>query len=139
MRREQVAAALKYLGNKADLRQLMTVDSDRQRIESEIRQTPWFKEFVAQYGEEPDLSPNADYDYITAWKMGVRPKRYEQDENKYHRDSYAENALGQKILLKKPDHPTLWKTHFMDQTGQNPDALGIKTERQAQEWMRGRK
>ena len=145
MRREQVAAALKYMGDRAGLRRQVDQamaspeDMERQRIQGEIRQTPWFKEFVTQYGEEPDLSAKADYDYITAWKMGVRPKRYEQDENKYHWDSYAENALGQKILLKKPDHPTLWKTHFMDQTGQNPDALGIKTERQAQEWMRGRK
>jgi len=144
MRREQVAAALKYMGDRANLRRqveqpMMTADSDRQRIEAEIKQHPWYSEFYKQHDEYPNLGPDADYDYITAWKMGVRPKRYEQDENKYHWDSYAENALGQKILLKKPDHPTLWKTHFMDQTGQNPDALGIKTEQQAQEWMRGRK
>ncbi len=141
MRREQVAAALKYMGDRAGLRRqveqamVSPEDMERQRIQGEIRQTPWFKEFVTQYGEEPDLSPNADYDYITAWKSGIRPERDPYDQNRYHWSSKTDEG----VMLKKPGHSTLWKTHFMDQTGQNPDALGIKTEQQAQEWIRGRK
>jgi len=141
MRREQVAAALKYMGEQAGLRRKVEQamaspeDMERQRIQGEIRQTPWFKEFVRQYGEEPDLSPNADYDYITAWKAGVRPERDPYDQNRYHWSSKTDEG----VMLKKPGHSTLWKTHFMDQTGQNPDAIGVKTEQQAQEWMRGRK
>ena len=136
MRREQVAAALKYLGDKANLLQgqQTSAQNERQRIEAEIRQTPWFKEFVAQYKEEPDLSPNADYDYITAWKAGVRPERDPYDQNRYHWSSKTPEG----VMLKKPGHLTLWKTHFMDQTGQNPDAIGLKTEQQAQEWLRTR-
>ena len=114
---------------------LMTAAPDRQRIESEIRQTPWFKEFVAQYGEEPDLSENADYDYITAWGAGIRPERDPYDQNRYHWSSRTDEG----VMLKKPGHSTLWKTHFMDQTGQNPDAIGRKTEQEAQEWLKSKK
>jgi hypothetical protein len=45
------------------------------RFQRGIRATPWFSEFVKQYGEEPDLSTSADYDYRQAWKMGIRPER----------------------------------------------------------------
>lgn len=136
MRREQVAAALQYLGEKAKVLQgqQSPEQSERQRIEAEIRQTPWFKEFVAQYKEEPNLSPSADYDYITAWKAGIRPERDPYDQNRYHWSSKTSEG----VMLKKPGHSTLWKTHFMDQTGQNPDAIGLKTEQQAQEWLRTR-
>jgi len=140
MRREQVAAALKYMGDRANLRRqaerpMMTADSDRQRIEAEIKQHPWYSEFYKQHDEYPNLGPDADYDYITAWKAGIRPERDPYDENRYHWSSKTDEG----VMLKKPGHSTLWKTHFMDQTGQNPDALGLKTEQQAQEWMRGRK
>ena len=136
MRREQIAAALQYLGEKTKVLQdqQLPEQSERQQIEAEIRQTPWFKEFVAQYKEEPDLSPNADYDYITAWRAGVRPERDPYDQNRYHWSSKTPEG----VMLKKPEHPTLWKTNFMDQTGQNPDAIGVKTEQQAQEWLRTR-
>ena len=129
----RVAAALKHFGDRADLLQSQQSadQNERQRIETEIRQTPWFKEFVAQYKEEPDLSPNADYDYITAWRAGVRPERDPYDQNRYHWSSKTPEG----VMLKKPEHPTLWKTHFMDKTGQNPDAIGVKTEQQAQEWL----
>ena len=141
MRREQVAAALKYMGDRAGLRRqveqamVSPEDMDRQRIQGEIRQTPWFKEFVTQYGEEPDLSPNADYDYITAWKSGIRPERDPYDQNRYHWSSKTDEG----VMLKKPGHSTLWKTHFMDKTGQNPDAIGVKTEQQAEEWLQTQK
>ena len=130
----RVAAALKHFGDRADLLQSQQSadQNERQRMETEIRQTPWFKEFVAQYKEEPDLSPNADYDYITAWGAGVRPERDPYDQNRYHWSSKTPEG----VMLKKPEHPTLWKTHFMDKTGQNPDAIGVKTEQQAQEWLR---
>jgi len=136
VRREQLAAALQYLGDKAKTvqGQLTPVQSERQRIEAEIRQTPWFREFVAQYKEEPDLSPNADYDYITAWKSGIRPERDPYDQNRYHWSSKTPEG----VMLKKPGHSTLRKTNFMDQTGENPDAIGVKTEQQAQEWLRTR-
>ena len=111
------------------------VDSERQSIVNEIRKTPWFSEFVKQYGEEPDLSENADYDYITAWKSGIRPQRDPYDKNRFHWSSMTSEGK----LLKKPGHPTLWKTTFMEQTGINPDAIGIKNEQQAQEYIKAQR
>lgn len=105
---------------------------DAQSIANEIRKTPWFKEYVEEYGEEPNLSESADYDYITAWKAGIRPERDQYDNNRYHWSSKTPDGA----MLKKPGHSTLWKTHFMDQTGQNPDAIGIKTERQAEQFLK---
>ena len=136
MRREQVAAALQYLGEKAKVLQgqQSPEQSERQRIEAEIRQTPWFKEFVTQYKEEPDLSSSADYDYITGWKAGIRPERDPYDQNRYHWSS--KTPEGQ--WLKAPNHPTRWKEVFMEQSGVNPDALGLQTEQQGQEWLRTR-
>jgi len=139
MRREQVAAALQYLGDKAKVLQgqQSPEQSERQRIEAEIRKHPWYSEFYKEFNQYPNLGPNADYDYITAWKAGIRPERDPYDQNRYHWSSKTDDG----VMLKKPGHPTLWKTHFMDKTGQNPDAIGVKTEQQAQEWLqtRGRK
>lgn len=53
-------------------------------FQSGIRATPWFKEYVNQYGEEPDLNTK-DYDYRSAWKAGARPDvRDPTDGNRYH-------------------------------------------------------
>lgn len=109
--------------------------NERKKVEQEIKKTDWFKEFVAQYGEEPNLSESADYDYFTAWKMGVRPERDPNDENRFHWGSYAENKFGRKVLLKKAGHKTLWKTRLMEETGINPDEIGIKNEQQGQQWL----
>jgi len=106
-------------------------DAERKSIIDQIRKTPWFSEFVKEYGEEPDLSENADYDYVTAWKAGVRPERYKYDKNRFHWSSNTPEG----VLLKKPGHPTLWKSKFMEQTGKNPDEIGIKTEDQAQQYL----
>lgn len=144
MRREQVAAALKYMGDRAGLRRKVEQamaspeEMERQRIQGEIRQTPWFKEFVTQYGEEPDLSPNADYDYITAWKAGVRPERDPYDQGRFHWASKTPSGE----WLKAEGHPTRWKETFMEQSGGvNPDALGLKSEQEGQSWLqrKGRK
>ncbi len=102
-----------------------SVDAERQRVISEIRKTPWFSNFVRKYGEEPDLSENADYDYFTAWTSGERPNELD------HWPSYT--ASGK--LLKKEGHSTLWKTRFMDATGIDPDSLGIKNEQEGQAYI----
>lgn len=111
------------------------VPGERTRVEAEIRKTDWFKEYVKQYGEEPNLSESADYDYLTAWKTGVRPERDPYDENKFHWGSYAE-VFGQKVKLKKPEHRTLWKSQFMEETGINPDSIGLKDDKKAQKWLK---
>lgn len=102
-------------------------DSEEKAFQKWIRSTEWFNEFVKQYGEEPDLSKNADYDYRAAWKAGIKPERYEYDDNKYHWPS----SLPSGEMLKSEDHPTAWKEYFMRETGVNPDKVGIKNKEQA--------
>jgi len=101
------------------------VNSEDQAVIDEIRKLPWFNRYVKKFGEEPDLSSNADYDYITAYKSGARP-----DETD-HWPSYT----GSGIRLKRENHPTLWKTLFMDKTGIDPDSIGIKNEQEGQAFI----
>jgi hypothetical protein len=42
-------------------------------------------------------------------------------------------------MLKAPDHPTAWKEYFMRETGQNPDALGLRDQKQADQWLKLKK
>jgi hypothetical protein len=93
---------------------------EEMRFQRGIRATPWFSEFVKQYGEEPDLSKSANYDYRQAWKTGVRPERDPYDSNRFHWASSAPDGA----MLKSETHPTAWKEHYMRATGKNPDAVG---------------
>lgn len=93
-----------------------------------IKATPWFREFVQQYGEEPDLSRNADYDYRKAWAAGIRPVRDPYDNNRFHWPSSLPNGQ----MLKADNHPTAWKELYMRATGINPDAVGATQT----DWMK---
>lgn len=114
---------------------VQSVIGERERVREQIKKGPWYKEFVSQFGEEPNLSDSADYDYFTAVKMGQSPQRDPFDENRYHWGSYAENIFGRQIPLKKADHPTRWKGELMKETGINPDAIGLTDAKQGQEWL----
>ena len=85
-----------------------------------INNSPWMAEFVRQYGERPDISRNADYDYRKAWAAGVRPEPDPYDGNKMHWPSSLPNG----DMLKSENHPTAWKEHYMRATGTNPDSIG---------------
>lgn len=89
-----------------------------------IMSSPWYQEFVKQYGEAPDLSKTANYDYRTAWSSGIRPTPDPHDNNRYHWPS----SLPSGQMLKSADHPTAWKERFMRATGKNPDAVGATEE-----------
>ena len=112
-------------------RAMQVDDATRKKIINEIRKTDWFREFKNEYGEEPNLGPTANYDYITAWLSGVRPKRSAQDNNRFHWDSMTPDG----VMLKKPDHPTVWKTYFMEEIGLDPDEIGLKNEADAQMYL----
>jgi len=84
-----------------------------------IRSSQWFKEYVNEYGEEPDLN-TTDYDYRKAWAAGIRPERDPYDNNRLHWGS----ALPDGTMLKSPSHKNEWKEYYMRITGQNPDAVG---------------
>lgn len=53
------------------------------RFQREIRDTEWFKEFVKDHNEEPNLD-DPDYDYRRAWKDGARPDIRDEEDGKYH-------------------------------------------------------
>jgi hypothetical protein len=109
---------------------LMMAKALRQRedqFQAGIRATPWFSEFVKQYGEEPDLN-TPDYNYRAAWGAGIRPVRYEHDGGRYHWPSSLPNGQ----MLKSANHPTAWKEYYMRATGKNPDDVGA-TEA---DWLR---
>ena len=94
----------------------LAAQGEEMRFQRGIRATPWFSEFVKQYGEEPDLSTSADYDYRQAWKMGIRPERDPYDSNRFHWASSTPDGT----MLKSKTHPTAWKEEYMRATGNNP-------------------
>jgi len=99
-------------------------DKEEQEFQKGIRGTAWFKEYVKEYGEEPDLDTK-DYDYRSAWKSGVRPERDPFDKNRYH---WASSNPETGEMLKSKEHPTAWKEEYMKRTGKNPDDVGITKE-----------
>ena len=108
--------------------------SDEEQFQAWIRSTPWFKEFKSEYKEEPDLNTR-DYDYRAAWRAGIKPERDPYDNNRFHWPSSSPDGK----MLKAPDHPTAWKEYFMRETGQNPDALGLRNQKQADQWLKLKK
>ena len=82
----------------------------------------WREEFKQNYGEEPQID-NSNYDYRGAWKAGIKPQPSEVD-GMYHWGSKGIDGVD----LKSEDHPTRWKSEYMDATGINPDESGITKE-----------
>ena len=99
-------------------------DKEEQDFQAGIKKTEWFKEYVKESGEAPDLNTK-DYDYRSAWKAGVRPQRDPYDKNRYHWSS-SNPETGE--MLKSKEHPTAWKEEYMKRTGKNPDEAGITKE-----------
>lgn len=108
--------------------------NDEAAFQNWIRNTGWFKEFVNEYKEEPDLNTK-DYDYRAAWKANVLPQRDLYDNNRFHWPS----SLPTGKMLKSAEHPTAWKEYFMRDTGINPDALGIKTPEDANIYLKNKR
>ena len=96
---------------------------EEKSFQSWIKGTEWYKEYVNEYDEAPDLD-TSDYDYRAAWKAGIRPERDPYDKNKFHWPSADESGK----MLKSESHPTAWKEYFMKATGRNPDEVGITKE-----------
>jgi hypothetical protein len=91
--------------------------------EAEILATDWAKGYQKKYGEKPDVSDASNYDYETAWRLGVRPAMTKHDDIP-HWSSRAPDGT----MLKKPGHPTAWKEEHMQATGQDPDDVGVTEE-----------
>ena len=95
-----------------------------QQFQEWIRSTGWYKEFVAEHKEEPDLNIK-EYDYRAAWAAGIEPVRDKYDNNRFHWPS-SNPRTGE--TLKSEDHPTAWKEKYMRETGRNPDADNVTRE-----------
>lgn len=104
---------------------------EEQQFQNWIRGTGWFKEFLQEYGEEPDLNI-PEYDYRAAWRAGISPERDPYDANRYHWPSSDSSGM----MLKSEDHPTAWKEFFMRDTGQNPDALKLRSREDAEAYIK---
>jgi len=100
------------------------ISKEEAEFQAGIKKTGWYKEYVKEYGEAPDLN-TTEYDYRKAWKAGVRPERDPYDNNKYHWGS-SDPKTGE--MLKSKDHPTAWKEEYMRKTGKNPDEAGVTKE-----------
>jgi len=88
----------------------------------------WSKEFQQTYGEKPVIG-DGGYDYRGAWKAGQVPTPTKVNgRTEYHWGSIGEDGKD----LKAPDHPTRWKSEYMEKIGKNPDELGV-TEKEAKE------
>ncbi|MBC8158280.1 MAG: hypothetical protein H8E94_03000 [Alphaproteobacteria bacterium] len=101
-------------------------DFEESMFQYGVRQTPWWQEFIEEYGEDPDLN-TSDYDYRAAWRDGERPKRDPYDGGRFHWSGD----------YKSRDHKTAWKGIFMEKTGINPDELGLRDGTEAARWMLG--
>jgi len=110
------------------------MQDEEKKFQAWIRSTPWFQEFKDEHKEEPDLNTR-DYDYRAAYRAGIKPERDPYDNNRFHWPS----SLPDGKMLKAPDHPSAWKEYFMRETGQNPDALGLRNQKQANEWLKRKK
>ena len=85
----------------------------------------WAEEFKRNYGEYPSIE-GGGYDYRGAFKSGQKPVPVETENGtEYHWGSIGEMGME----LKSPDHPTRWKSDYMQLTGKNPDEEGISEAR----------
>lgn len=81
----------------------------------------WRDEFIKDKGGPPSLE--GDYDYQGAFEAGIVPEKNPTD-NKYHWPSIGLDGKE----LKSEDHPTRWKSDYMEATGEDPDEKGISEE-----------
>lgn len=95
--------------------------------EAKILATDWAKGYEKKYREKPDVSDASNYDYETAWRLGVRPAATKHDPDLQHWASSAPDGT----MLKKTGHPTAWKEEYMQATGKDPDDVGHTQEQWA--------
>lgn len=63
--------------------QMLTGAMREQMFQEGIRQTPWYREFLERYGEEPDLN-DPNYNYREAWDAGARPDVRDPQDQQFH-------------------------------------------------------
>ncbi len=69
-----------------------------------------------------EMLASGEYDYRGAWKKGVT-----EEISPYDKMPHWSSRAPDGTWLKSPKHQTAWKELFMQQYGQDPDALGLDT------------
>lgn len=118
-------------------------ETPHQRFLRESATDPAFQEwrngFKRQYGEFPNTDQGGNYNYAEAWRGGVRPQPYVNPatgvSEGYHWGSVSPITGAE---LKSADHPTLWKSKFMEDYGVDPDSIGW-SQAQGQGWLENRR
>ena len=102
-----------------------TMPADQElQFQNDIKATPWYKEFVAKYNEEPNFN-DPNYDYRGAWRAGMLPSERNSTDKMYHWSDRTSDGQ----WLKSPHHPTAWANPFMEKYGVNPDDLSPEDPR----------
>ena len=100
-----------------------------------------FQEWYGDYSTKAGVSADPDdprhfYDYRGAWKadkgvpVGTPGSSFQVSPYDQRIHGPSKNPATGKSL-KLPGHPTIWKQEFLERTGQDPDAIGIKSEEEA--------
>lgn len=71
-------------------------------FQSWVKELPWYSEFKANYGGEPNLD-DPQYNYRAAWLAGVKPG-IDPESLTWHWPDSAPNGH----ILKSREHPTLY-------------------------------
>jgi len=81
----------------------------------------WRRDFIKNFGSEPNTAPGGDYNYRLAWLSGATPE-YHEPSNSFHGMSSATiPPYDEPVNFKAEDHPTMWKESFMREYGFDPD------------------
>ncbi len=112
--------------------------SEEKEFKSWLMKSKWFtdletelelsgKNISAEELYNDITGPNSDYDYRGAWKSGLGAQDYEYDTRMHWPSSTQEGKM-----LKAPSHTTAWMEFFMQDTGIDPNSLGLRNAEEAQ-------
>lgn len=94
-----------------------------------------FWDWYRAYAAENRLDPNADdprhqYDYRGWWRAMQADPSYAPVRDP--EDGFMHGPSE----FKDPDHPTMWKEHFMQATGRDPREVGVRSPEEMERFIR---
>ncbi len=101
--------------------------AQEKKFKKEFTSSPWYKDFVKNYKEDPLANP--DYDYRGAWLSGKEALDLSKTLSEHGDEAHGKSKTPEGKWLKNPKtHGTSWKEFFMNETGINPDEAGLSRE-----------
>ena len=123
-----VAAEQAGAGSGQDRDRNLDPTIQRNRTNLDAGSEAAFQQWYGDYSNRNRLNRNPDdprhqYDY-RGWWQGIQsdPERYTPQVSPHDGFEHGPSEF------KDSDHPTMWKEHFLQATGQDPDDLGIPNE-----------